>query len=76
MFVQGNPTPKYNNDQSKIENENLSPAKPVNSSDGEDMQTDNMLVFRPLFVYRRKTAQKYYVNNGNTNRRTGMIYYG
>ncbi|XP_050507719.1 uncharacterized protein LOC126885275 [Diabrotica virgifera virgifera] len=42
--------------------------------DGEDMETADMIIFRPLFVYRKRTAQKYRVNTAN--RRNDRPQYG
>lgn len=47
------------------------------NDDDDDLETADMIIFRPLFVYRRKTAQKYRIQtaNNNNNRRYDRPYY-
>ncbi|CAH1165734.1 unnamed protein product [Phyllotreta striolata] len=40
------------------------------SSDLDDLDTADMIIFRPLFVYRKRTAEKYKLRNAiDSNRR-------
>ncbi|XP_072384011.1 uncharacterized protein [Diabrotica undecimpunctata] len=48
----------------------------ADDDDGEDMETADMIIFRPLFVYRKRTAQKYRVNRRNDRPQYGYGYYG
>ncbi|KAG5886929.1 hypothetical protein JTB14_034204 [Gonioctena quinquepunctata] len=45
-----------------------------NLSDEEDMETANMIIFQPLFAYRKKQQQKYRINRQG-GKRMGYYYH-